>query len=135
MHGNIALIRKYYMRLWDNKDLNTIDDFCDQNIKIYCSTGYLEYSGTKLLQERVKEWYMGFPDMKVVCDKLYVENNVVVCEWTTTLTHSGEFRGYMPTKKTFINKGKSFFKINNGKIIERKDEYDAHIFLREITSA
>ena len=132
--NKILLIKNYYSRLWGEKDLTAVDHYCHQDLKVYTTIGpNIEYKGSHIFKRKITEWFKGFPNIKVICNRIYEEEDTIICEWTTNLTHSGDFRGYVATGNTFINEGTSIFKIHDGKIIERKDVYNASKFLKELT--
>lgn len=87
------------------------------------------------LAEWVEEWHerltVGFnsttnalPDVNIMVEDLFGEDDKVALSWTMTGTHSGVYEGIPATQKPLTRSGIDIYTIENGKIksIVRKDD-------------
>jgi steroid delta-isomerase-like uncharacterized protein len=59
-----------------------------------------------------------FPDIQITVDDEIAEGDRVVCRWTVTGTHQGEFMGIPPAGKAVTRAGVAIYRLVNGKIAE-----------------
>jgi len=74
----------------------------------------------------------GFPDIHYTIDDLVVEGDRVAVRWHWTGTHSGAFRAFPATGKTFSNPGVGIFRFKDGKIVAAVLETDRLGFLQQM---
>src|SRR5262245_66661454 len=74
----------------------------------------------------------GFPDIHYTIDDLVAEGDRVAVRWHWTGTHSGAFRAFPATGKTFSNPGVGIFHFKDGKIVAAVLETDRLGFLQQM---
>jgi steroid delta-isomerase-like uncharacterized protein len=65
-----------------------------------------------------------FPDARISVDECISEGNSVVCRWTMTGTHRGEFQGMPATGRPFSFAGIEFNRVVDGRIAEHRAQLD-----------
>ncbi len=75
-----------------------------------------------------------FPDAAVRVDDAFGVDDKVVCRFTMTGTHHGEFLGVPPTGKAITSPGITILRFVNGKCVERWSQADFLGVLKQITS-
>ena len=73
-----------------------------------------------------------FPDAKLTIEDQIAEHDTVVTRWMARGTHRGEFMGIKPTNKKATIQGVIITRVDNGKIVEEFETYDALGLLRQI---
>jgi hypothetical protein len=112
MSNNLKLVTDYYNKLWKDKKLEAINEYCDQNLILHSQKG--KTIGVDNVKSGVNEWLKICPDLVMNLEKFYEKNDQVICEWS----------GQLNSKNSDIFPGKSIFTIKNNKIIEYTLEFD-----------
>jgi steroid delta-isomerase-like uncharacterized protein len=68
--------------------------------------------------------FKAFPDSSWTIEELFAEGNTVVTRWIWKGTHEGEFMGIPPTGNKAEIGGIGITRIENGKIVEEREDYD-----------
>lgn len=116
MMNNKTIAESYANRLWNDKDINVIDELMGQNVVIHSLLG--DFHGIKGMKNIAKVWLHGFGDLHVHNDIVIGENDLVSIQWRVHATHTGEFKGIEPTGKSVAYSGVTVYRIQEGKIIE-----------------
>jgi len=88
--------------------------------------------GKKNVTKAYRELFQGFPDCKATIINHIVEGDQVLLEILWEGTQKGEFRGIPSTGKKVKLRIAYIFRIQNGKIHEIREYYDAATFLNQI---
>lgn len=116
-HSSIkAIAEEYANKIWNDKDINTVDKLVHQNVVIHSPLG--NFHGTKAMKDVVQVWLKGFPDLQVYNDIVISENDIVSIQWRAQGTHQGEFKGRQPTGNAISYSGVTVYRIKNNQIIE-----------------
>jgi steroid delta-isomerase-like uncharacterized protein len=75
--------------------------------------------------EMGKAFFRGFPDAATSIEELIVAGDQVITRWILRGTHKGEYAGIPATGNKVENSGIMITRIENGKIVEDKEDYDA----------
>jgi len=75
-----------------------------------------------------------FPNMHYTVEDQIIQGDKVVCRWSATATHTGDFFGMPPTNKTVKMIGITIFHVKDGKIAELWDVWDQAGFMKKLTS-
>ena len=76
-----------------------------------------------------KGWRAAAPNLQMTIDQISEDGDMVHVAWTARGTHTGHGHGLKPTGRMVLVKGKSQFKVMNGKIIEAwNEEYRPEVF-------
>ena len=76
--------------------------------------------------------FKGFPDLHETIEDIIAERDKVWHRFKTTGTHTGEFRGLAPTGKKVTWRGVNFWRIVEGKVIEKGSIYDMLDTLKQL---
>ncbi len=71
------------------------------------------------------EFLKAFPDMTLTVEDTCADENKVVVRWRFDGTHTGNGFGLAPSAKNITFVGMSWFRFQNGKIVEGWDGWDA----------
>jgi predicted ester cyclase len=74
----------------------------------------------------------GFPDLSYTLEDVVAGADRVAVRWTVRGTHTGQFRSFAPTGKTFANAGFAIFRIADGKIVAAWVQTDRLAFLQAL---
>ncbi len=74
--------------------------------------------------EMGKAFFKSFPDATTSIEELIADGDKVVTRWILRGTHKGEFSGISATGNKVENSGIMITRIENGKIVEDKEDYD-----------
>lgn len=84
------------------------------------------------LEEAVAEgkgWRSAAPNLTMKVDEINVNGDIVNVAWTARGTHTGQGHGLRPTGKLISLRGKSKFRVANGRIVEAwNEEYQPELF-------
>ncbi|MCX5911844.1 MAG: ester cyclase [Deltaproteobacteria bacterium] len=74
--------------------------------------------------EMGKAFFKSFPDATTSIEELIVAGDKVITRWILRGTHKGEYAGISATGNKVENSGIMITRIENGKIVEDKEDYD-----------
>ncbi len=76
-----------------------------------------------------KGWRSAAPDLRMIVNDISVNGDMVNVMWTAIGTHTGQAPGLKPTGKRINMRGRSQFRVVNGKIVEAwNEEYRPELF-------
>jgi predicted ester cyclase len=102
---NKALVRAYYDRVINGRDLDAVDRFfADERIVEGVRRGCFAY-------------FNAFPDLHCSLDELVAEGDKVFLRTTMTGTHDGEYKGIDPTGRHVSTEAAEVFRIEDGRFI------------------
>lgn len=102
---NKAVVREYYARVINGRDLEAVDQFfADDTIVERVRRGCFSY-------------FNAFPDLHCSLDELIAEDDKVFLRTTMTGTHDGEYKGIEPTGLPFSTDAAEVFRIADGKFV------------------
>jgi steroid delta-isomerase-like uncharacterized protein len=106
-------------------------DFYDDSLTIHGFPPNLPVNKEGLV-EFIRLLWKAFPDIRIKFDDIIIEGNKVVCRYTLTGTHKGEFIGLRPTDKQFRVNGMTVFSFSNSKVIERWNLVDMMSLMEQL---
>jgi steroid delta-isomerase-like uncharacterized protein len=119
---NLAFV-KQEMEAWDKGDFDAIRKMVAPEYGLYApSRSTKPYS----IEEEIK-WISGvnaFPDMSMSIEELVAKGDKVVLRYICRGTHTEEFEGIPATGKQVEYGGIIIFRIENGKIVETREDND-----------
>jgi predicted ester cyclase len=102
---NKALVRSYYDRVLNGRDLDAVDEyFADERVVDGVRRGCFSY-------------FQSFPDLHSSVEELIAEGDRVFCRSTMTGTHDGEYKGIPPTGRHIASESAEVFRIADGKFV------------------
>ena len=123
---NKILARRVFDELLTQGRYGEVNSIYDSNATIHFG------NRTESLGESVNEgkgWRSASPDLVMSAEQITANGNIVTVNWIARGTHTGYGHGLKPTGKHFLLRGRSQFKIVNGKIVEAwNSEYRDDLF-------
>ena len=117
MKKNKELIFSYYENIWNKQDKSYIDKLFDDNIVFHGSLD-IEAHGKKEFEEYFDMIITAIPNLYHAVELMLCEDNNVSARAIYNGTHKGKLMNFEPTNNKIRYNGASFFKIENGKIID-----------------
>jgi predicted ester cyclase len=120
---NDIMVRRYFLEGVNEGNAETFDvligdDACQHGPFPGLGAGP---AGPKAAVERLRR---AFPDLHVMIEDVFSDEDKAAVRWAARGTHSGELSGFAPTGRHVIFTGISIFKIAQGKIREIWMELD-----------
>ena len=88
--------------------------------------------GVEGLRQFVSMIFEAFPDFRVTLEDEIAEGDKVVSRWTGQGTHKGELMGIAPTGNQVRVTGITIHRIEDGKIVEEWENFDALGMMQQI---
>jgi len=122
VHGqNQVPVRVYFEEILSRRRYELIDE-------VFHPVG-LAHFGSRIIRREegmaeMKAWRVAAPDHRATIDEIAENGDMVQVAWTIRGTHTGPGFTVKPTGKLVVVRGKSRFRVQNGKIVESwSDEY------------
>jgi steroid delta-isomerase-like uncharacterized protein len=112
-----ALIRRYYVEMWNRWDFELADELIAESITFRGSLG-VSVAGRDEFKEYMRTVQQALPDFRNHIEELIGEGDKVVARLTYTGTHEGLLFGIAPTGKKVSYGGVAFFRISGHCIAE-----------------
>jgi serine phosphatase RsbU (regulator of sigma subunit) len=127
---NRAIFRRYIEEVWNQTNLEVVDEIFDRYISHQPDGSVLE-RGPEDVKRFVGEFRSAFPDLRLSIDDQIAEGDKVMIRETARGTHQGELRGMAPTGEEMEIKGIAIFRFSSqGKVVESWDSYDQLSLMR-----
>ena len=120
---NKELVKKYIQEI-NNKNTQIYDEMCVPEYKFYVPSINSNPKSLQETKEFVKMVYAAFPDAYHNIKEIFADKDRVIVWYVFTGTQEGEFQGIPATGNKVICSMFVILKINNGKIIEEREEAD-----------
>ena len=122
LEANKDLIRRFFERVWNQGDEAAIDELIAEE----AAGNDPDFgAGREAFRRQWRQWRAAFPDLHFAVEELVAEGDAVVCRWTLTGTHRGEFLGWAPTGKAIRVGGMSLDHLRDGRLVSGFDGWDA----------
>ncbi|MFN2202171.1 MAG: ester cyclase [Caldilineaceae bacterium] len=121
---NKAILERFWGEIFNEGDVAVVDELV--------ATEYLNHDlvpgetpGSEGLKGFVLYLRNAFPDIHFDIEQMVAEDDLVVSRWQSTATHRGEFMGIPPTGISAGLNGMAIHRVENGKIVEAWNNWDA----------
>ncbi|MBE7551891.1 MAG: ester cyclase [Anaerolineales bacterium] len=112
---NKNIIRRYIEEVWNNQNLDTLDEFLAANYVDHSLPS--QFSGREGVKQWVKALSASFDEQTIIEDQV-TEGDRSIIRLTMRLTHHGEWRGIPATGKQVEIKGYRAYRLEGNKIAE-----------------
>ena len=134
---NKEIVRRYYEEALNEGRTDLLEELIAQDVVNHdpLSDETLtpeEARGFEGFQRHVEVFHEAFPDGMVTLDEMIAEGDVVAARFTVEGTHEGRFGGFEPTGERVSETSMVFYRIEDGKIVERWLESDNLSFLQQL---
>jgi len=127
---NKALARRV-MEALNKGDPNSIKELMAPEFVRYSPSTTIDIRSLEEFVEAIKMIHSGLPDIHISIEESYAEGDRVISRYTMRGTHQGEFVGIPATGNKIETSGILIFRIENGKVVEMREEFDSLGFLRK----
>jgi steroid delta-isomerase-like uncharacterized protein len=115
--ANKALYRRFIQEIFNEGRLDRLADFTAQDYEVREAPPG-SGSGAEAVKQIVTQFRTGFPDLKIVIEKLIGEGDWIAACATTHGTHHGTIFGVAPTGRKIAVSGLTMVRIADGKLTE-----------------
>jgi steroid delta-isomerase-like uncharacterized protein len=115
---NKAIIRRFYEEVWDERNPEVVDQLVSPSHALQVPSHSGSATGPEAYKSQIQMYLRGFPDLQFTIEDLIAEGEKVVCCWTMSGTHRGEFMGIPATGKRMSVDGVTIHIVTNGKIMD-----------------
>ncbi len=122
---NKALVRRFIEEVWNNGNLDVIDELVAENHVDHDPAQAGAPSGRQGMRAFVEMYRSAYPDTHLEIGEVIAEGDLVAMTWTATGTHQGELMGIAPTGRSVTVTGMGVDRISGGQIVESWANYDA----------
>jgi predicted ester cyclase len=127
---NKAVVRHVFDELFSQGRYEFIDQVYARDCRVH-HRGNM-YSLDEAVTEG-KGWRSAAPDLRMLTEQMTVQGNLVTVNWMAQGTNTGRGNGLLkPTGKRILIRGRSMFRVVNGKIAEVWNEYDRDEIFRQL---
>lgn len=131
--ANKALIRRNFEAIWSQGNLAVADEILAPDYVGHIATLPEPVRGVEAFKQLIAMYHCSFPDTRFEIQDQIAEGNKVASRWIAYGTHRGEFMGIAPSGQAMHVTGMSFHRIENGRIQESWDDWDALSMLQGMT--
>jgi len=119
LERNKELVRRVNEEVWNQGNLERIDELFSTDIVRHFLPGGSETKGLDKLRDRIRNHRKAFPDWTEKIKLIVAEGDFVAIHFTSTGTNKGSFLGNPPTGKQIHTNDMSIYRIVDGKIVEQ----------------
>jgi steroid delta-isomerase-like uncharacterized protein len=125
---NKALVRQFVDEFWSRGNLAAADELMAADAVVHEPVA----GGPAGLKAFAREFRLAFPDWHSTVEELIAEGDRVAERWTGRGTHKGELQGIPPTGKQVTVPGVVFYRIEGGKIVEFRGQFDTMSLMQQL---
>ena len=86
----------------------------------------------EMVRKRSQTWHTATPDLQYTVEDVIVEGNKGAVIWSCVSTHTGTLWGIAPTGKKVKTAGVLILRVEDGKVVESKVQWNALEFLIQL---
>lgn len=131
--ANKALVRRNFEVIWSQCNLAVADEIIAPDYVGHIATLPDAVRGVEAFKQLITLYHFSFPDTRFEIQDQIAEGNKVATRWIAYGTHQGEFMGIAPSGQAMSVTGMSFHRIENDRIQESWDDWDALSMLQNMT--
>jgi steroid delta-isomerase-like uncharacterized protein len=116
---------------WNKRDFNRMRSMFHRDY-IYTGPDGTEKPGVESSMAVAELFANGFPDARVVVDRVFTSDGAAIAECTGTGTHGGDFLGIAPTNRPVTLKMCNIIEMRDGLIYREREYFDMATVLTQI---
>ncbi|HVP64389.1 MAG TPA: ester cyclase [candidate division Zixibacteria bacterium] len=128
---NKEVVRRIIDECFNNGNFKNLSQYFAKNYT-FSEPTVPEGKGAEGFQKLVSQYRIAFPDLNLTIERQFEDGDTVITLWRSTGTHRGELFGALPTGKYCTSHGVMISRMDNGKIIEGRQEWDVLGLMRQI---
>ncbi|HUS17201.1 MAG TPA: ester cyclase [Chloroflexia bacterium] len=129
IEANKALVHRFLEEAWNRKNPEIADELLAPSY-VYHGSG--QEPGPGGARNLIALFSTAFPDATATVNNIVAEGEQVAVRWTTEGTHLGDFGGLPATGQKVVMTGMEFFRIVDGKVVERWSNSDTLGLLQQL---
>jgi len=115
---NKVIIQRLYDEVMHKRRFEYLDLVLSPSHSLHIPTVSGRAVGPEVYKQQSVLFTTAFPDLCFTIEEMIAEDEKVVCYWTMTGTHQGEFQGIPATGRKISWDGVTIHHITNGKIMD-----------------
>ncbi len=129
---NNALVRNYIEDVFGRGNVNALDQFLSPAFVDHNPLTPQQPQGPAGQKQAVTRLHEAFANLHVAVESVISEGDTAAARVTFSGMHTGSFMGVPPTNKRVSWQAMVFYRIANGKIVERWGNYDLLGLLQQL---
>ena len=121
---NIEVVKQVYEELNKNKNIQVLDELYDPEYKGYSPSNRKYPSSLKQSKNYYSGAFAAFPDLNFVIKDIFAVGDYVIVRDVFTGTHEADYFGVKAKGNKVASGGIFIYRLQNGKIVEKRSEYD-----------
>ncbi len=132
LEQNRETVRAFNEDVWGKGQIELVDKLFAQDFLDHYQApgGPPGREGIKYDVQRVRS---AFPDLVVVTEDIVCEGDRAALRWSGRGTYQGGIPGVVATGRQVTMSGMHFYRLRDGQIIERWDEFDRATVMQQLT--
>jgi steroid delta-isomerase-like uncharacterized protein len=111
---NIAIARRWFEEVWNQRRSATIDELVTAESLCFTDSGVIR--GPEQFRQQMYEPFLdAFPDIQVQVEDIICDGDKVVVRWTASAKHVGAGLGFAGTGRAVQFRGLTWVEIRDGK--------------------
>ena len=119
-----TVVKRLFEEPWTGS-FDAIDELVAPEYVGYDAAEPEPIKGPAGVKANVEKYMGGFSDARITVVEQIAEGDIVATRWTGRGTHDGELAGIAPTGKEVTVKGLTFSRLENDKVVEEHQVWDA----------
>ena len=131
--ANQALVQQLFEQVFQG-NLEVIDELLDSDHLFHDPLSPFEVRGPEAYKQHFAMYPAAFPDIQMVIEDMFAQEDMVAVRWTLTGTHQGDLMGIPPTGRSMAMEGINLYRVADGKLVETWPSYDALGMMQQLTT-
>jgi steroid delta-isomerase-like uncharacterized protein len=129
---NKVLVRQYLDQIVSEGNLSKAEEFLSPELVFTSPYTPEPIHGLEGFKQMIAMLHTAFPDLQIREEQMIAEDRTVAARWVASGTHLGNFMNLPPSGKRFEITGMSFYRLEDGKIVEGWVNDDSLGMLRQL---
>jgi steroid delta-isomerase-like uncharacterized protein len=130
--NNKTLVSRFHEDVFGKRDLSRINEVIAPDFVQYLPGATEPIRGPEGFGRWVAGLFEAFPDLEVPVEEILSEDERVVTRYLMRGTHQGSLMDIPPTGKRVEVAGMNVIRLSEGRLIEKRDEYDLFGLLKQL---
>ena len=128
---NLELVRNAHLA-WEKRDYRLIRNSYARDLASYSPANSKQTNDLERLIMRAETFYVAFPDYNITIEEIIAKGDKVALRAIVRGIHEEEYKGIQATGNKIEISQTVFFRIDNGKIVEQRQEIDMLGFMQQL---
>lgn len=132
MQTNKELARNYIEEAFNKGNVNAVDQFLSPAFVDHNPFSPRQAAGPEGQKQAISRFHEGFADFHVTLESVISEGDMVAMRGTFSGVQKGGFMGVPPTNQRVAWQAMAFYRVANGKLVERWANHDLLGLLQQV---